>query len=81
MFESRKRMDIDANILYCWEMSQGWPYKDVRFNASTELKAFLTFKDDAQFGFCVQLDMRYADETKRKTMNFQLSPQNGQVDG
>ena len=38
----------DANSLYAWAMTEALPYKDLRFDTTSSLRAILDTPDDVQ---------------------------------
>ena len=80
--ENNKRFYIDATKLYEHLMSQPLPsdeiemwhfHPDVYLN---NLEEFFNTSDDSDFGFFLEVDLRYPNKIKGKTKKFPFCPEN-----
>ena len=74
--ENKKILYIDANNLYGWAMSQYLPYDDIKFDGNVKLEDILDTPDDSEVGYFVEVDLKYPEEIREKTVNFPFCPEN-----
>ena len=73
---------MDATSLYGHSMSQLLPYDEIElWHGHPELymnwlEEILKTADDNQIGYFLEVDLKYADNIKKKTMNFPFCPEN-----
>ena len=74
--ENKKILYIDANNLYGWAMSQYLPYDDIKFDGNVKLEDILDTPDDSEVGYFVEVDLKYPEGIREKTVNFPFCPDN-----
>ena len=74
--EDKKILYIDANNLYGYAMSQSLPYDEIKINNDIKLEDILNTSDDSDYGYFIEVDLKYPDEIKEKTKNFPFAPEN-----
>ena len=77
--ENKKILYIDANNLYGWAMSEYLPYDEIKFDNNIELEDILNTPDDSDIGYFIEVDLRYPDNIKWKTKNFQFASVNKKI--
>ena len=70
---------IDANNLYGHALMQKLPYKDFEYS-NTTLDEVLNSSDDSDYGYWLICDLKYTNECKDRTSNFQLLPHGREVE-
>ena len=74
--DNKKILYIDANNLYGHSMSQYLPYDEIKFDNTVKLEDILNTRDDNDFGYFIEVDIKYPDNIKQKTKNFPFAPEN-----
>ena len=80
--ENKKLLCMDATNLYGHSMSQMLPYDEIEmWHGDPDmywiwLDEILNLPDDADIGYFVEVDLKYPDDIKEKTMNFPFCPEN-----
>ena len=77
--DNKKILYIDANNLYGHSMSQYLPYDEIKFDNNIKLEDILNTPDDSDFGYFVEVDLKYPDNIKQKTKNLPFAPVNKKV--
>ena len=75
-----KILYIDAKNLYGHSMSQPLPYDEIKFDQNIKLEDILNTPDDSDIGYFVQVDLKYPDNIKQKTIYFPFAPENKKID-
>ena len=85
--ENKQILNIDANNLYGWAMSQYLPideFEKLNFPEEYELEQIvedlLQIPDDNEYGFFIECDLLYPAEIKEKTKNFPFCPYQTKAD-
>ena len=73
--EDKKILNVDANNLYGWAMSEYLPYDEINFDRNVNLENILKTPDDSDIGYFVEVDLTYRDNIKEKTKNFPFAPE------
>ena len=74
--ENKKILQVDANNLYVWAMSQFLPYDDIKFDRNLSLEAIINTLNDNDLASFVEVDLFYPDNIREKTKNFLIAPVN-----
>ena len=80
--DNKKIKYMDATKIYGRSMSQLFPYDEIEMSHGHPdlnvnwLEEILNTPDDRDIGYFVEVDLKYPDETKRKTKNFPFCPEN-----
>ena len=74
--EDKKILYIDANNLYGYAMSEYLPYDEIKINNDIKLEDILNTSDDSDYGYFIEVDLKYPDEIKEKTKYFPFAPEN-----
>ena len=74
-----KVMYFDANNLYGHSMSESLPYDEIKFDYDVKLEDILNTPDDSDFGYLIEVDLKYPDNIKEKTKNFPFCPENKKI--
>ena len=77
--KNKKILYIDANNLYGHSMSQYLPYDEIKFDNTVKLEDILNTPDDSDFGYFIEIDLKYPDNIKQKTKNFPFAPMNKKI--
>ena len=77
--DNKKISYIDANNLYGHSMSQPLPYDENKFDKNIKLEDILNTPDDSDFGYFIEVDLKYPDNIKEKTKNFPFAPVNKKI--
>ena len=77
--DNKKILYVDANNLYGWVMSEYLPYDEINFDRNVESEKILNTSDDSDFGYFVEVDLKYPDNKKYKTKNFPFAPENKKI--
>ena len=77
--DNKKILYIDANNLYGHSMSQPLPYDEIKFDNTVKLEDILNTPDDSDIGYFIEVDLKYPDNIKQKTMNFPFCPENKKI--
>ena len=77
--ENKKILYIDANNLYGHSMSQYLTYDEIKFDNNVKLEDILNTPDDSDFGYFIEVDLKYPDNIKEKTKNFPFAPENKKI--
>ena len=77
--ENKKILYIDANKLYGHSMSQPLPYDEIKFDSNIKLEDILNTPDDNDFGYFIEVDIKYPDNIKQKTKSFPFAPENKKI--
>ena len=56
-------------------MSQYLPYDENKFDKIVKLEVFWKTPDDSDICYFIEVDLKYADNTKEKTKNFPFAPE------
>ena len=56
-------------------MSPPLPYDQIRFDKNVKLEDILNTPDDSDFGYFVEVDLKYSDNIKQKTKIFPFAPE------
>ena len=72
--DNKKVLDVDANMLYGWAMSEYLPSDKVKFDKNIELEDILNTPDDSDIGYFIEVNLKYSDNIKEKTKIFHLLP-------
>ena len=67
--DNKKILFFDINNLYGHSMSLSLPYEKIKFDTTVKLQRILKTADDDDFGYSVQVDLKYPDENKEETKN------------
>ena len=73
--ENGKILYFDANNLYGHSMSEPLPYDEIKFDNNIKLEDILKTPDGSNIGYFVEVDLKYPDNIKKKTMNFHFENQ------
>ena len=65
----------DANSLYAWAMMQALPYKDLKFDTTSSLRAILDTPDDGPVGYIIEVDFEFPVELHDKFKEYPPAPQ------
>ena len=57
-------------------MCQSLPYDEIKFNNDIKLEDILNTSDDSEYGYFIEVDLKYPDEIKEKTKYFPFAPEN-----
>ena len=74
--EIKKILYIDAINLYGHSMSQPIPYDETKFEKNVKLKDIINTPDDSDFGYFIEVDLKYPDNIKENTKIFHFAPVN-----
>ena len=74
--EEKKILFIDANNLYGYVMCQNLPYDEIKIIENYKLEDILNTSDDSDYGYFIEVDLKYPDEIKEKTRYFPFAPEN-----
>ena len=74
--ENEKILYKAANNLHGWAMSDYLPYDEVKFDRDVKLAGIINTPDDSDFGYFIEIDLKYLDNIKEKTKNFLFALQN-----
>ena len=74
--EDKKILYIDANNLYGYAMCQSLPYDEIKIIENYKLEDILNTSDDSEYGYFIEVDLKYPDEIKEKTRYFPFAPLN-----
>ena len=77
--ENEKLLHIDATNLYSHSMSQMLPYDEIKFEKDVCLEEILNTSDDHKIGYFLEVELKYPDNRKKKTMNFPFCPENKKI--
>ena len=83
--ENKNILYMDATDLYGHSMSQMLPYDEVKMWHSDPdkywnwLDEILNTQDDADFGYFIEVDLKYPDNIKEETNNFPFCPENKKI--
>ena len=72
----KKILNKYANNLYGWAMSESLPYDEIKFDNNVKLEDILTTLDDNNIGYSIEVDLKYPDNIKEKTIHFPFPPEN-----
>ena len=78
--DNKKILYIDANNLYGHSMSEPLPYDEIKVDNKIELEDILNTPDDSDIGYVIEVDLKYPDSIKEKTINFPFAPVNKKID-
>ena len=84
--ENNTVLYMDATNLYGHSMSQMLPYDELEMwhgypdKYWNWLEEILNTPDDSDFGYFLEVDLKYPDNIKEKTKNFPLCPENKKID-
>ena len=67
---------MDASSLYGHSMSQSLLYDEIKFDKNVKLEDILFTSDDSDIGYFVEVDLRYPENRKEKTISFPFAPVN-----
>ena len=76
---------MDATNLYGHPMSQMLPYDEIEMWHGhpdlyvNKLEEILNTPDDSDFGFFIEVDLKYPDNEKEKTKNFPFCSENKKI--
>ena len=74
--ENKMTLYIDIKNLYDHSMSQPLPYDENDIDRNVKVEEFLNTPDDSDFGYFVEVDLRYPNNIKGKTKHFPFDPEN-----
>ena len=74
--ENKKLLYVDANNLYGHSMSQPLPYDEIKLEQNVNLEDIINTSDDSEFGYFIEVDLKYPDNMIEKTKNFPFAPVN-----
>ena len=57
-------------------MSEYQPYDEIKFDKNVENEDTLNTTDDSDFGYFIEVDLKYPDKVKQKTKPFPIAPIN-----
>ena len=57
-------------------MSESLPYDEIKFDNNVNLDDILNTPDDSDIGYLIEVDLKYPNNIKEKTMNFPFCPEN-----
>ena len=83
--ENNKITYMDATNLYGYSMSQFLPYEEIEmWHGDSDkywnwLDEILNTPDDAEIGYFLEIDLKYPDNIKHKTMYFPFCPENKKI--
>ena len=77
--ENEKILYKDANKLYGWAMSEYLPYDEIKFDNNVKLDDLLNTPNDADFGYFVEVDLKYPDNIKQKSKKFPIALVNKKI--
>ena len=77
--ENKKILYIDAFNLYGHSMSQPIPYDETKFEKNVKLKDIINTPDDSDFGYFIEVDLKYPDNIKENTKIFPFAPVNRKI--
>ena len=60
-------------------MSESLPYDEIKFDTNVNLEDILSTPDDSDFGYFIEVDLKYPDNFKEKTKNFLFAPVNKKI--
>ena len=69
----------DANNLYRHSVSQKLPYDEIKFIKIVILESILNFSDDSDIDYFVEVDLRFPENMKEKTIIFPFAPVNKKI--
>ena len=72
--ENKKKLYIDAKMLYFWAINDSLPYDEFKLDENVELEEILKTQEDLDTGYLFEVDLRYLDNTKEKQNNFHSYP-------
>ena len=84
--ENKKILYIDATNLYGHSMSQFLPYDEIEMwhghpdKYWNWLDEILNTPDDSEIGYFLEVDLKYPDNIKQKTIYFPFCPENKKID-
>ena len=78
--DNKKVLYFDANNLYGHSMSEPLHYDEIKFDSNVNLEDILNTPDDSDIGYFIEADLKYSDNTKKKTKNFPFAPVNEKID-
>ena len=84
--ENKKMIYMDATNLYGHSMSQKLPYVEIerwyghRDLYMNKLDENINTPDDSDFGYFIEVDLKYPNNIKVKTKNSPFSPENKIID-
>ena len=70
--DSIKILYIDTNNFYGHSMSEHLPIDEIEFDRHIELEDILNTPDDSDIDYFVEVDLKYLDKIKQKTVHFVL---------
>ena len=73
--EEKKILYLDANNWFGWAMSEYLPYDEVKFDRNVKFKDILNTPDASDFGYFIEVDLKYPDNMKDKLQNFPFAPE------
>ena len=65
--ETKKFLFIDVKNLYGHSMSQPLPNDEIKFDRNVKLEYILNFPGDSDYGYLIEVDLKYPDIIKGKT--------------
>ena len=74
--ENKKKLYIDGTNLYVHSMSQPLPFDEIKFERIVCLKEKLNIRDDNDFGYFLEVDLRYLIIIRQKTKPFHFTLEN-----
>ena len=77
--KNKKILNIDANNLYGWAMSESLPYDETKLDNNVNLEDILNTRNDSDIGYFVEVDLKYPDNIEQKTKNFPFAPENKKI--
>ena len=77
--DNKKILYIDANNLYGHSISEPLPCDEIKIDRNVKLEDILNTPDDSDFGYFVEVDLKYPDDKKEKTQNFPFAPVNKKI--
>ena len=74
--ENKKILYVEANNLFGWATSEYLPCDEFKFGRIVKLKDIIKTADDSDFGYFIEVGLKYPDNTKDTTKNFPFAPEN-----
>ena len=78
-YENNKILYVDANNLYGYSMSQSLPYDEIKFDKIVNLEDILNTPEDSDFGYLVDIDLKYTAIIKENTKPLPFAPENKKI--
>ena len=73
---NKKILYVDADNLYGHSMSERLRYDEIAFDKIVKLEDILNTPDDSDFGYFIEVDLKYPYNIKEETKNFPFAPVN-----